>query len=382
MPTIQAASAPIYGSRIANVEWRTGPTQYDQLNRASFMSDDRTVVYGSRFTSIIQTVDAGLTWTVLATIGETIQQLWRLPNGEVAVGTNVGGGRGGLWFSTGWAENPATATWTKRVTVSAANNSIPRAWGVGFAPKGHAREGLIVANEYGSHGQSATPDDGGAARAWLSLDYGETWREIFNMFTFLGNKVGQHLHGCAYDPWDDRLLMSFGDGNTGSGAETGVVACGDFLEATPTWTYVDGPVKNARYQSVNIMPRPEGIWYGCDGYPAGIYFQPRTGFRELGPMRVPVQFPAGTDTGFIGGLFFQHGPGFPMFFSSQWIKTDSPRSPAIHSTMDFKTFGEPYRHPVTLTASRMDAVGPTASGKMVLMLSGDGYKYGSGDWAP
>lgn len=345
---------------------------------ARYVASDNTTVYGVLGNAIVSTVNNGTSWQTVTDIGEPVNGLWPLPNGELLASSYIAGGKGGLFISNGWATNPSTSTFTKVVTYSNNANRATDAWNVSVAPKGHVREGLIVANEYGGQSTVSTPDSDGAVRSWVSTDYGQTWRVFANLFQITGNKANLHNHGIAYDPYDDRVLISFGDGN-GTGALSGVIYSDDFLEATPTWKYMVGPYTDATFQATTIFPMDNCILFGGDGMPCGIYRVVRTGFRALGKIRCVVGYGSGTDTGFIGQTMYQREPGQPVLIANQWGKTTGTNQYSLHTTTDGVTFEELYRGAIGTGLSWLTAVGPTKDGTVLLRtrLNGTDYQKGT-----
>lgn len=118
--------------------------------------------------------------------------------------------------SQGW--NPATGrarTWD-RVLQAPVGVWFDGRWGLtqwSVAPAWSKRPGLVVVSEYGRKTNQGDPAQS-ATRAWLSLDHGSTWKVIFNLLDYAEQPAIQslHLHGCAYDSYDDALWLASGDG--------------------------------------------------------------------------------------------------------------------------------------------------------------------------
>lgn len=369
--TIQTSNPS--GSKLTNATFVNGPSSVNDVVKFHFLSTNRSVMYGSQWDNFVRSTDDGATWTTIKKVnnGDTITGGWQLPNGEVILSTKVSAGRGGLWVSTGFPANETAATWTKVVTVNQSDNYVHDAWGLSFAPKGHVREGLVVATEYGGQGNASTAANDGSRAVWLSTDYGQTFRQIFDLFTFTGKVLSAHMHGVAYDPFDDRVLVTFGDGNSGSGTPTGIAYSDDFLAITPTWHYISGPFTDSTFQATGILPLANGILMGGDGKPPGIYRLPRRGYRQYGPMQTVLNYGGGTDTGFIGQRMFQAGPGQPIIIAHEWAK-NSARAASLHMTRDGLTFTEIWRDDRELNYSGvLYVVGPTASGKVWGFLKAD-----------
>lgn len=332
----------------------------------AFLSPDRTIVYGWRGSDLVKSVDDAATWTTVRTFDGSIMGAWTLPNGEALVSIKWGGGKGYLARSTGWAAGDSAATWTSCFTVSRNDNYVHGSWGLSWAPADHARAGLVVATEYG--GQGAASDTAAVmGKVWLSLDYGVTWRVVFNLSSV--GTTSQHMHGITYDPWTDALLASIGDGNSGAGARSGILACWDWLNTSPTWAWVHGPFTTAEMQLTTMFPTATGVICGGDGYPCGLYRVPRRSARAYGRAHVVENWGSGTEAGFIGQTLYSVGNHFPIIVGREYTKS-SPFHPSTLGivTGDGAFVSELWRDPsgsgVAAYASAT-AIGPTATGKIV-----------------
>lgn len=247
-----------------------------RLDRAGTIVLNRSVTGGAN----LRAPDAG---TIKLPTDQDVQLAEYLTNGELLVSTHSQWAPGQIWVSEGWARNPLTATWTQTLTTGGppgpkmGNGVAIRRWGFDQAPKGHVRDGLIVTAEYGAQsveGESSV--DGGPNAVYLSVDWGKTWRKIFNLFQQRSLK-NQHMHGCAYDPWTDAVLICYGDGFAGPPAVSGIEYALDWLnpEDQITWRGVVGPYSNADYQVTGMYSVPEGVLLGSDGGPDGINLIPR-----------------------------------------------------------------------------------------------------------
>lgn len=116
------------------------------------------------------------------------------------------------WLSDGFARNPFTATWTKVVKVTTLASANPAGFGA-FSAHGP----IIVMGEYGP--KIGTHSGTKAARhVYLSREYGKTWTLIFDLLTdnpSTSDIAGMHLHCVAYDPYWDRIWISWGDAESG-----------------------------------------------------------------------------------------------------------------------------------------------------------------------
>ena len=131
-----------------------------------------------------------------------------------------------------------------------------------------------------------------ARRLFMSTDFGETWSQIFDIYTDPEYKYGHglHLHAAAYDDEWDRIWLLTGD-NTGDGlkisgypTKTQVCYSDDrgaswqWLEAIP-YLEPDGVPS----QFTSIMIRNGNLVLGADAhYDSCFVVIPRTDYRQLG----------------------------------------------------------------------------------------------------
>ena len=336
------------------------------------ISQDRSTVYGTRDAKVIvQSVDDGVTWTTVYTHPDFdgMRGFWLTPDGEAMYSTESAGvGQSALYKSTGWATDPAAATWRKVLNTSAKGNlRVHDAWGLSWAPKGHVREGLMVATEYGGQGSgSDVPSEIG--KVWRSWDHGATWHVIF----ILGEDVQvqqQHMHAVAYDPYYDTIILTYGDANSGAGSKSRIVYTEDVTaeRAAMEWKTIFDSGTAAQYQAVTIQPTATCLVLGGDGYPCGVYRVPRREGRTYGAVEQAITFRGGTDTGWISQLFYQHPDGGPVFLAKQYTKDfDEPASLDVFDGVG--KFAEIWRDDANRAGVRrpsMSAVGVTANGWIV-----------------
>lgn len=349
------------------------------------MSADRLTVYGTVGATLRQSVDDGTTWTTIWTAPAGIEGFWLLPNGEAIASTKPGGQPGKLYVSSGFKSNPSSATWTLVLETSRPDTYFHANWGLGMAPKGHVREGLVVVCDYGWHGQAG--ENGSTShKVSLSLDYGRTWKTIWNLFERV-RSAGQHIHGCAYDQWTDSIYVSYGDGMGSTGATNGVVSCNDFLSSSPTWENILGPV-TGDFQCTWIFPMEDCILFGGDGAPPGYYRLPRTGRYSFASdkSRIPmaVNLGGGSDGGFIGQKVYQHSPGLPILFGVEYNKNVANIPPTLLVAEDSRHFAEVWADTTYGADSKYPLshwVGPTARGKVVGQIKRYKDSVGSSLWS-
>lgn len=121
---------------------------------------------------------------------------------------------------------------------------------------------VAVCVEYGDK-TSATSM---ARYAWISEDYGRTWRLIFDLADpDFSTGVEAHPHGIAYDPYWDAIWLCVGDGPGNN--ETFLS-----LDRGRTWRKLGQP-----HQFTTIYALPDKIVFVTDrGAPNGVFYIPRT----------------------------------------------------------------------------------------------------------
>jgi hypothetical protein len=210
----------------------------------------------------------GVTWTTVATApGAAMRILW-CADGEVLVLT------GEVYRSSGWATNPATATWAKVVTKSApAGPGIPQSHFDGDGTK-------FIAAEY------SDTDRTQSRYVWISTNQGVSWSVVYDDRAS-DDPTGtlSHRHGVAYDPWEDRFWRSEGhdtfrglyySDNDGS-----------------TWTLMGGAFQPDA-APFSILATDDGLVCGSDSADGGLYGVARTTdpatleMRHLARWRVTV----------------------------------------------------------------------------------------------
>ena len=195
--------------------------------------------------------DDGATWATVATLpAGSVSRIIPTSDGEVVL-TNGSV----VWKSSGWTANPATATYSVKVTKSAPA-------GVGIRPWGFAGDGQkFIVTEYSSVDYSES------RYVWASTDAGTTWTIIFDKTTAdVGNT--SHMHAVEYDPWADRWWLSHGHG---------VIRGTYWSPATipATWTMLGGDFQPDAAPTT-LTATDDGIVCGSDSGDGGLYGIPRT----------------------------------------------------------------------------------------------------------
>jgi hypothetical protein len=240
------------------------------------------LLWGNVGATLHKSFDDGQTWTAVATLPGvgSIIDLREAGDGEVLVASN------GLWRSTGWSVNPATATWTK--VLDTLGGTIRRfSWSVDPV------SGWVGLTCY----------DNGAKRhlsrwAWLSKDHGETFTEIFDMAVAHPtiDQALAHMHTVAIDPYHDgphpRLWMSYhktSDDPTNISDPIIRLMWSDDQGATWTRYGTDAD----RDHPVVAIPTPSGMVFDTDMNPAALRLIDRNMQRRTIHMvrRVGAQMP-------------------------------------------------------------------------------------------
>lgn len=209
--------------------------------------------------------DGGTTWTAYGTnpvpidgktVAQGVQKMLKTTSGEV-----VAVSFGNVVRSTGWATgNP---TWSVVLTNPTASYIYP--WGF----DGNGTKFIIT--HYAGSGVE-TPNRADSRYAWISTDGGATWAIKWDTAARFGDTINAltHIHGVAYDPWEDRFFV-----NEGHDTATGVYASydnGTTWAKVPYGTTFDAAPANA---PTVVMATDNGVVFGSDDSHNGIYVLPR-----------------------------------------------------------------------------------------------------------
>lgn len=339
-------------------------------NNVLSMSRDATTLYsgqgavGSTQATLKQSINDGTSFTNIFTFTSAVVGFHQLDNGEalVAVGYNTGS----IWKSSGFAANPATATWTKVLDSSGAACYFRGEWTLHpWTSSGP----IVIVNEYGV--QTAGGAGPYATKVWLSTDYGSTWTVVFDLLTKFPGQNVLHMHASAYDPYWDRLWVTHGDA-TGTG-QNGIYYSDD---RGATWTAVPGSVNttNLTGQVTTIAILENCILFHCDGVPAAITRIGRRGYRQMSALTPVHMIRGGTGGQALGFQMWQTKaiPGSPLLMCNEnGANTSNPGSGSVIATHDGLKFFEVYRDAVATGAHQgfLNCVGPTITGKIVGVIT-------------
>lgn len=220
-----------------------------------WISNDNTTLFAQGFNVLYRSVDHGATWQSLhsftSNASSNVYGVRQLSNGELLVSqANNGSSSAGLLFlSSGYPTLGASATWTQVLQAGngiATNVYISGQWGMS------SYNNIVVVSEYGGK-----TTNNNARYVYLSLDYGQTWKIIFD----IGNSPdGQtHVHGTAYDPWWNAIWLVNGD--TSANHKTRIT-----FDFGNTWQVVD-----SANQFTGIIPLAGTVVFESDTSPSGMY---------------------------------------------------------------------------------------------------------------
>lgn len=238
------------------------------------LSPDRTKGYNCYSTTLRETSDEGATWTDLkAFSGMSTEYVTALGNGELLVSATDGAKNRHVFVSDGYPTLGAGAAWPEKFVGSSKYVKF------GMFGSVHTYKNIVLVNEYGpKSGYVWDAADGtviasgaNARYTRMSLDYGKTWRTIFDLNTFTASKGlsgdGQHLHGVAWDQYWDRIWITFGD-NLGGAGSNGVLYSDDLGDTWQEAHFYNSA--GATTQVVGIQPMPKCILFAGDMEPSGL----------------------------------------------------------------------------------------------------------------
>lgn len=264
-------------------------------DRRTFYSADPANKRRLRISTDYADNPSAATWITNATQvagSQSIESITELADGEILI-LSRGFTNMYLQRTTGWATNPATATYgTAFVSANGTTNGGPYAghqWTAGS-------DGVVVFADSGS--QNGSNADNGATRVYVSTDGGRTFATRLNLFDYAATvgatANGIHCHAIAYDQAWGRIWLCFGDDNgTGlsiAGAGNTQVLYSDDLGLTwsrlpafDTWS----SATTGYGQRYNIAINDSAIVFTADiSTPIGMMVMRRLGYRQLGNAEV------------------------------------------------------------------------------------------------
>lgn len=248
-------------------------TPIDSSRVIGALSHDRVLAWNTMGSVLRVSADNGRSWRDVVTFpGRSMEAVFPLDTGELLITGNDGAsGLRKVWVTDGvLSSNPG---WTDVMTARVGGIKFTSSWSISV----HGP--IVLINEYGPKAGAAWPGygngepvaDGDNARyTYLSLDYGKTWKQIFDLNKYLREDrgldrlSGQHLHGVLWDPYWDRIWVTFGDDTDG-------IVYSDDLGAT--WsTAVWSSVSSSATQAVGMIAMPQCVLLGSDNFaPTTVY---------------------------------------------------------------------------------------------------------------
>ena len=208
-------------------------------------------LYGRIGSVLYVSDDAGATWSEAGTSPSQLVRLMETSDGEVvAITYNK------IFKSSGWDTD--SHTWVEKMTANAPSYFLP------WALRGDGT--VFITTEYAAG--SGYP---GSRYARASFDAGSTWEIIYDSEAIHGKAAADlsHVHGCEYDPVNDRLYVCEGHRD--------IAGIWHSDDRGATWHRAPGMVMDPAPTS--LMRTTGGMVVGSDSSDAGLF---GVTFREDG----------------------------------------------------------------------------------------------------
>jgi hypothetical protein len=390
--TIRAVTAPAIGSyTLTDIEYVAPGSELIGV------SPDNTKIYGCTG-NILQvstnafTIGATPIWTTVhdftAEGGTTrpVRGMHFMSNGEVLVTTANGANFSVVYVSSGWAANPATATWAQ--ALQATNGAIQNNYSMTQWQSGTNGVVFLVdsagAQTLGGVGNDATDATRGGF-CWLSTDFGKNFTKVFDIREWCASRgvpypAGVHLHGGCYDQFDDRLYLCPGD-NTGdmrNAVGLGFIQVLYSDDRGATWNLLPSPSKWVStvvsaansMQFISVAPLENCIVLSPDvTSPGSPITYHRKGFRNFGVMHTGVSSGSG---GGVSGHTSRSAVGQPTFVGGINTSTQTVAAtayiPVLHPNQDVWSkiaCPVPVQSPANTGFGFLRIYGPFANGRII-----------------
>lgn len=196
------------------------------------------------------------------TEGTIVTNIRELQNGELLVTVREENYQGsGLTVEHIYISSSVITVWTKTLTTSARLGSL---WGTSIY------DNVILLTTYDENYTNS--------HAYLSLDYGKTFKTVFQGPVTPYNRF--HIHDCEYDPWTGMLWLVCGDEPAGSR-----------YFFSPNWGvnwYDVAEGMTVGYQDTGVLALPDRLLFAPDDGPSAIrqilknkYNTPKYTHREV-----------------------------------------------------------------------------------------------------
>lgn len=307
--------------------------------------------------------------------GKPVDWIRQMDNGELLlslIDTTVTPWGRDVYISSGF-EGSGVPTFTKVLGVQREGVTLGSNWGV------DTYNNIVLVNEYGAKEGEATsgapsgvPKGENARYTYMSLDYGKTWKTIFDLNAYAEtDKV--HPHGVCYDPYWQRIWYTHGDGSD-------AILYSDDLG--DTWTYAHHvKTYNSTTQVVGIKAMPTCLLFGSDDVSNGILRIDRAEGKHTidGKYKVQVAYKINEEivrTHLCHSITqAKHFPDAPVLFG--FGSESNPAPSIIIATYDGWTFSRLWEDSISQPAGRgiRNVVGVTAKNE-VIARSNDGRVVG------
>ncbi|OPZ75150.1 MAG: hypothetical protein BWY80_00274 [Firmicutes bacterium ADurb.Bin456] len=300
--------------------------------------DGKTFYTGWDSNTLKKSADELKTLTAIHTFEVYLTACRDLDNGELLVACGNQGAPASLWLSS-----KGQTKWTKVLETSGPGARFMNEWSISVSGR------IIVASEYGG---KKPPDN--ARKVYLSRDYGKTWTEILD----IGQREGTHVHGCAYDPYYNRIWVT-----TGDIPHQSILYSDDWGR---NWQ-----VASKQYQATSIYPLPNCVLFGTDSSPNGILRYSRAGKSNPPAVEVAFRIDNSPRLTYNAKLAFRGSqPDAPVYFP-YIVKVTNERLPGlVIATQDGFNFFEIFRDSINYEVQKgvLNLLGPTPGGKLIGLL--------------
>lgn len=250
-----------YTPSLPRLEFEEVTTGYYE---ALWLSKDGKRIYGKLGARLWVSYDECETFTtIIDDTGISVQAVRELDDGELIFSIErdtVNHTQNGRVFKTkGFDKETGNIdSYDLKVETPSTEAKINNSWGI------TSYKNVVTLSEYGLKTEE------GARRAWLSTDYGETFKVIFDQKETTKLIEGAptwtetaHMHTCSFDPYWNRIWIV-----TGDRPNSAMYYSDDFGE---TWKWVDVQFNNDTMQFTGIIALPNCVIFGSDRNPNGVF---------------------------------------------------------------------------------------------------------------
>ena len=247
------------------LRWET--VYEDPSLRAYDLSRDGKIIYAGLSHRVFVSKDDGETWEQVTEpnpAGEQVLAVRETDDGELLITTarrESENKRAKIFKTEGYDRSDFSDLVGMKEVLEAKGvyANFNNTWGL------ECHDNIIVASEYGQQGID------GARYAFLSTDYGDTWREIFDQKESVEHidgapdfDVDGHLHTIHYDRYRERIWLAAGD----------QANCATYYsdDMGNSWKVVKGSVGLDAVQYTGIVSYPEAVFFGSDRVPDGVHY--------------------------------------------------------------------------------------------------------------